>query len=84
VNTYAGWLETRTAERARLPRLRPCGFHSPYEAAAWSVLAQRLRIARAARLRTEMITCYGKDGAFPHRLRLVALRNPVGNHAEEL
>lgn len=22
-----------------LPGLRPCGFHSPYEAAAWSVLA---------------------------------------------
>jgi len=32
--------------QARLPGLRPCGFHSPYEAAAWSVLAQRLRIVR--------------------------------------
>jgi DNA-3-methyladenine glycosylase II len=37
--------------QARLPGLRPCGFHSPYEAAAWSVLAQRLRIVQAARLR---------------------------------
>ena len=37
--------------QARLPGLRPCGFHSPYEAAAWSVLAQRLRILQAARLR---------------------------------
>jgi DNA-3-methyladenine glycosylase II len=27
------------AAQARLPGLRPCGFHSPYEATAWSVLA---------------------------------------------
>jgi DNA-3-methyladenine glycosylase II len=51
--------------QARLPGLRPCGFHSPYEAAAWSVLAQRLRIVQAARLRTELIARYGEDGAFP-------------------
>jgi len=25
--------------QTRLPGLRPCGFHSPYEAAAWSVLS---------------------------------------------
>jgi len=51
--------------QARLPGLRPCGFHSPYEAAAWSVLAQRLRIVQAARLRAELIAGYGEDGAFP-------------------
>jgi DNA-3-methyladenine glycosylase II len=34
----------------RLPGLRPCGFHSPYEAAAWAVLSRRLRIVQAARL----------------------------------
>jgi DNA-3-methyladenine glycosylase II len=51
--------------QARLPGLRPCGFHSPYEAAAWAVLAQRLRIVQAARLRAELITSYGEDGAFP-------------------
>jgi hypothetical protein len=51
--------------QARLPGLRPCGFQSPYEAAAWSVLAQRLRIVQAARLRAELITRYGEDGAFP-------------------
>jgi len=51
--------------QARLPGLRPCGFHSPYEAAAWSVLAQRLRIVQAARLRAELIARYGEDGAFP-------------------
>jgi DNA-3-methyladenine glycosylase II len=51
--------------QARLPQLRPCGFHSPYEAAVWSVLSQRLRIVQAARLRAELIARYGEDGAFP-------------------
>ena len=51
--------------QARLPGLRPCGFHSPYEAAAWSVLSQRLRIVQAARLHAEMISRHGEDGAFP-------------------
>lgn len=50
------------AAQAELPGLRPCGFHSPYEAAAWAVLSQRLRIAQAARLRDELV---GDDGAFP-------------------
>ena len=51
--------------QARLPGLRPCGFHSTYEAAAWSVLAQRLRIVQAARLRAELIARHGAYGAFP-------------------
>jgi DNA-3-methyladenine glycosylase II len=37
----------------------------PYEAAAWSVLAQRLRIVQAARLRAELIARHGEDSAFP-------------------
>ena len=53
------------AAQARLPGLRPCGFHSPYEAAAWAVLAQRLRIVQAAQLRTDLITRHGDHGAFP-------------------
>lgn len=51
--------------QARLPGLRPCGFHSPYEAAAWSVLSQRIRIAQAARLRNDLVHRHGEDGAFP-------------------
>ena len=51
--------------QARLPGLRPCGFHSPYEAAAWSVLAQRIRIVQAARLGDELVRRHGDDGAFP-------------------
>jgi len=64
--------------QARLPGLRPCGFHSPYEAAAWSVLAQRLRIVQAARLRAELIARHGEDGAFPppHTLARAGLDLP--------
>ncbi len=76
-----GWPEVSRRDpviadaRARLPGLRPCGFHSPYEAAAWSVLSQRLRIVQAARLRAGLIARHGQDGAFPpphtlHRLDL--------------
>jgi len=51
--------------QAQLPGLRPCGFHSPYEAAAWSVLSQRIRIVQAARLRDDLVRRHGDDGAFP-------------------
>ncbi len=49
----------------QLPGLRPCGFHSPYEAAAWSVLSQRIRITQAARLRDDLVAQHGDDGVFP-------------------
>ncbi|WP_198668826.1 DNA-3-methyladenine glycosylase [Homoserinimonas sp. OAct 916] len=51
--------------QARLPGLRPCGFHSPYEAAAWAVLSGRIRIVQAARLRQDIIERHGDHGAFP-------------------
>lgn len=57
----------------KLPGLRPCGFHSPYEAAAWAVLSQRVRIVQAARLRAELIDRHGDDGAFPSPRRLLDL-----------
>jgi DNA-3-methyladenine glycosylase II len=59
--------------QARLPGLRPCGFHSPHEAAAWLVLAQRLRIVQAARLRAELIARHGESGAFPSPQTLARL-----------
>ncbi|MFI5889051.1 DNA-3-methyladenine glycosylase family protein [Actinoplanes sp. NPDC051513] len=58
------------AAQRKLPGLRPCGFHSPYEAAAWAVLSQRLRIVQAARLRADLIARHGEDGAFPAPARL--------------
>jgi DNA-3-methyladenine glycosylase II len=57
----------------RLPGLRPCGFHSPYEAAAWAVLSQRLRIVQAARLRADIVERHGDRGAFPDPKRLLTL-----------
>ncbi|MCU1411481.1 MAG: 3-methyladenine glycosylase [Rhodoglobus sp.] len=59
--------------QARLPGLRPCGFHSPYEAAAWAVLSQRIRIVQAAKLREELIREHGDGGAFPDPRVLVDL-----------
>jgi DNA-3-methyladenine glycosylase II len=71
--------------RARLPGLRPCGFHSPYEAAAWAVLSQRIRIVQAARLRSDLIDRHGQDGAFPapQTLRTLPLDLP-GRKSEYL
>ncbi|KAA0974440.1 DNA-3-methyladenine glycosylase 2 family protein [Paeniglutamicibacter gangotriensis] len=48
-----------------IPGLRPCGFHSPYEAATWAVLSQRIRVVQAARLRTDIIHRHGENGTFP-------------------
>ncbi|WP_372983753.1 DNA-3-methyladenine glycosylase [Microbacterium sp.] len=49
----------------RLDGLRPCGFFSPFEAAAWTVLSQRVQMRQAARMRQDIIERYGDDGAFP-------------------
>ena len=74
-----------TDAQERLPGLRPCGFHSPYEAAAWAVLSQRLRIVQAARLRDSLVRRHGDDGAFPapDALRTLDLDLP-GRKAEYL
>ena len=66
-----GWIDVAHRDaviadaQRQLPGLRPCGFHSPYEAAAWSVLSQRIRITQGARLRDDIVDRYGEDGAFP-------------------
>jgi DNA-3-methyladenine glycosylase II len=87
----SGWPEVGrrdpviAAAQSALPGLRPCGFHSPYEAAAWSVLSQRIRIAQAARLREDLIRSHGDNGAFPppDRLRQLDLGLP-GRKADYL
>ena len=53
------------AAQRRLPGFRPCGFFSPYEAAAWSVLSQRIRMVQAAGLRRALTDRLGEGGAFP-------------------
>lgn len=67
----------------QLPGLRPCGFHSPYEAAVWSVLSQRIRITQATRMRDDLIDRHGEAGAFPapQSLRTLDLDLP-GRKAE--
>ncbi|MDQ4127912.1 MAG: DNA-3-methyladenine glycosylase 2 family protein [Actinomycetota bacterium] len=40
--------------QARYLGLRPVGFYSPYEAAAWALVGQRVPIVRAARIKARM------------------------------
>lgn len=74
-----GWIDVARRDpviadaQAELPGLRPWGFHSPYEAAAWAVLSQRLRVVQAARLRAEIIDRHGDRGAFPSPEQLFRL-----------
>ncbi|MEU4235747.1 hypothetical protein [Actinoplanes sp. NPDC026619] len=56
-----------------MPGFRPCGFHSPYEAAVWAVLTQRVRMSQAAQTRADLIARHGHDGAFPDPARLRSL-----------
>ncbi|GAA0583397.1 DNA-3-methyladenine glycosylase [Paractinoplanes ferrugineus] len=57
----------------QLPGFRPCGFHSPYEAAVWAVLTQRVRMSQARKTRADLIARHGHDGAFPDPARLRSL-----------
>ena len=41
------------------PGLRPVGFWSPYEAAAWAILSHRVRIVQAARIKQRLAEQYG-------------------------
>jgi DNA-3-methyladenine glycosylase II len=64
----AGWLAAGRADpvlgavQAENPGLRPVLFHSPYEAAAWSVLSQRRHRAQAIALRRRL--CEAAGGSF--------------------
>jgi DNA-3-methyladenine glycosylase II len=65
----------------RYPRLRPVGFWSPYEAAAWAIIGQRIRIRQATAVKTRMAAELGEpvsfgghtSHAFPAPQRLVTL-----------
>ena len=69
------------ARQAEQPGLRPVLFHSPYEAAAWSVLSQRRHRAQATALRRRLAEAEGvtfelagqTEAAFPLPDRLLAL-----------
>lgn len=53
------------AVQRQLPGFRPCGFHSPYEAAVWAVMSQRLQIRQAASMLSALTARDGEGGALP-------------------
>ena len=72
--------------QARWPGLRPVGFFSPYEAAAWALIGHRIRIVQAARVKERMAAELGQAvdvhgdvrHAFPGPARLAALEGFPG------
>ena len=62
--------------QARYPGLRPVCFFSPYEAAAWTVISQRVRIPQAARIKARMTQELGPTVQV-HGERLEAFPGPV-------
>lgn len=78
--------------QARYPGLRPVLFLSPYEAAAWALIGNRIRINQAARLKTRMARELGSavaiDGsvehAFPAPSRLARLEAFPGLSARKV
>jgi DNA-3-methyladenine glycosylase II len=65
----------------RYPGLRPVGFWSPYEAAAWAIICARISIRQAAAIKARMARELGEDvsfgssavSAFPAPQRLASL-----------
>jgi DNA-3-methyladenine glycosylase II len=51
--------------QSELPGLRPVLFHSPYEAAAWSILSQRRHRTQATAVRTRLSAAHGRTFALP-------------------
>ena len=45
--------------RRRYPGLRPVTFHSPYEAACWTIISHRIRIVQAAGLKQQLAERFG-------------------------
>jgi DNA-3-methyladenine glycosylase II len=76
----------------RWPGLRPVGFFSPYEAAAWALIGHRIRIVQAARTKQRMAAELGQAvdlhgdlrHAFPGPERLAALEAFPGLFARKV
>jgi DNA-3-methyladenine glycosylase II len=52
----------------RYPGLRPVGFWSPYEAAAWTIIGHRIRITQAATLKARIAERLGEPVSFGGRV----------------
>ena len=67
--------------QARYPGLRPVCFHSPYEAAAWALIGQHIRIVQAAKIKNRLASELGptveihghKQHAFPGPRKIATL-----------
>jgi DNA-3-methyladenine glycosylase II len=78
--------------QARYPSLRPVCFSSPYEAAAWALIGQRIRIVQAAKIKNRMASELGptvevhgrSEHAFPGPKRLAALDSFPGLTARKV
>src|SRR5580658_2227745 len=72
--------------QSRYPGLRPVCFWSPYEAAAWSVIGQRIRIVQAAAIKAHITAEHGEIidvggrmvRAFPNPAKLARLSSING------
>ncbi len=60
----------------RFAGLRPVLFYTPYEAAAWSIIGQRIQMTQAATIKQRLADEYGERGAFPPPARLSELASP--------
>lgn len=60
----------------RFPGLRPVLFYTPYEAAAWTIISQRIRMTQAATIKARLADEIGEHGAFPSPARLARLSAP--------
>jgi DNA-3-methyladenine glycosylase II len=76
----------------RYPGLRPVCFYSPYEAAAWAIIGNRIRIVQAAKIKSRMaeelgepVEMYRKwEHAFPAPSRLLRLDGFPGLSARKI
>ena len=64
------------ALQRRFPSLRPVLFFTPFEAAAWAIIGQRIRMTQAAAVKRRLAEELGEHGAFPSPDRLATLAAP--------
>jgi DNA-3-methyladenine glycosylase II len=64
------------ALQQRFSGLRPVLFYTPYEAAVWTIISQRIRMTQAATIKARLGDEFGEHGAFPAPARLAQLSAP--------
>ena len=64
------------ALQERFAGLRPVLFYTPYEAAAWTIISQRIRMTQAATIKARLANELGEHGAFPAPARVAQLAAP--------